>query len=108
MDDSILPVHSPTYPPATTSMPQKNSETPSAKGIARLTVHIPSAFRQNAGKEARYSVGVSSPRWSTVEFRFYYVVALCVIPMMFWIPMSLSLRELGTPIAMTTECLALG
>ena len=100
-DDSIslLPVYSPTYQPentsATTSMPpnqrQKSSESdaPSAKGIARLTVHIPSAFRQ----KMPYNVGVSPSRWSTAEFKFYYVVALFVIPLMVWIPMSLSLRK---------------
>lgn len=96
-DDSIslLPVHSPTYPPESTSVttsmppnrPQKPSETPSAKGIARLTIHIPSTFRQ----KMPYNVGTS--RWSTAEFKFYYLVTLFVIPVMVWIPMSLSLRN---------------
>lgn len=94
---ALLPVHSPTYPPenasVTTSMspnkPQKPSEAPSAKGIARLTVDIPSSFRQ----KMPYGVGISTSRWSTVEFKFYYVVALFVIPTMIWIPMSLSLRK---------------
>jgi hypothetical protein len=62
---------------------------PSAKGIARLTVHIPSAFRQNAP----YNAGVLPSRWRTTEFRFYYAVALFVIPAMVWIPVSLSLRK---------------
>lgn len=96
-DDSILlPVYSPTYPPentsVTTSMPpnklQKPSEAQGAKGIARLTVHISSSFRQ----KMPYNVGVPS-RWSTAEFKFYYVVAFLVIPVMIWIPMSLSLRN---------------
>ena len=97
-DDSIslLPVYSPTYPPENTSVtssmppsqPQKPSEAPSAKGIARLTVHIPSTFRQ----KMPYNV-VSPSRWSTAEFKFYYMVALFVIPLMVWIPMSLSLRK---------------
>jgi hypothetical protein len=97
-DDSILlPVYSPTYPPENTSVttsmppnkPQKPSEAPSAKGIARLTVHISSMFRQ----KMPYNAGVSPSRWSTAEFKFYYVVALFVIPVMVWIPMSLSLRN---------------
>jgi hypothetical protein len=100
MDDdssiSLLPVYSPTYPPENTSVttsmppnqPQKPSEGPSAKGIAHITVHIPSTFRQ----KMPYNV-VSPSRWTTAEFKFYYVVALFVIPMMIWIPVSLSLRE---------------
>ena len=98
-DDSIslLPVYSPTYPPeqtsVTTSMPpskpQKPPEAPSAKGIARLTVHIPSTSSQ----KIPYNV-VSPSRWSTPEFKFYYVVAFFVIPVMIWIPMSLSLRKI--------------
>ena len=98
-DDSILlPVYSPTYPPENTSVttsmppnkPQKPSEAQGAKGIARLTVHISSTFRQNMP----YKVGAPS-RWSTAEFKFYYVVALFVIPVMIWIPMSLSLRKIS-------------
>ena len=73
-------------------------EAPSAKGIARLTVHIPSAFRQNVSKPP-------PSRWNTVEFRFYYVVALFIIPAMFWIPISLSLRTFG--IFMTRRMLSL-
>ena len=92
----LLPVYSPTCMLENTTVtsmlpnqPQKPSEAPSAKGIARLTVHIPSAFRQ----KMPYNVGISHSRWSTVEFKFYYVVALFVIPVMVWIPMSLSLRK---------------
>ena len=76
-----------TYSPSPTSMPS------SAKGIARLTVHIPSSFRQNPAK-VPYDVGVSPSRWSTIEFRCYFMAALFVIPVMIWIPMSLSLRKL--------------
>lgn len=93
-DRTLLPVYSPTYPPenisVTTSMPPNKPQkpsAPSARGIARLTVHTPSTFRQ----KIPYNVGVS--RWSTVEFKFYYVVAFFVIPVMIWIPMSLSLRK---------------
>jgi hypothetical protein len=94
-DDSIslLPVYSPTYPPEhtplTTSMPPNEPQKPpEAKGIARLTVHIPSTFRQKMPYNA-----VSHSRWSTPEFKFYYVVAFFVISVMIWIPMSLSLRK---------------
>ena len=80
--------------PVTTSMPlskpqlEKPPDSSSVKGIARLTVHIPSAFRQKIPSNA-----VSPSRWSTAEFKFYYVAALFVIPAMIWIPMSLSLRK---------------
>ena len=93
-----LPVYSPIYPPEnpslTTYMPNelKNpSEAPSAKGIARLTVHIPSMFRQ----KMPCNVGVPHSRWSTAEFKIYYAVAFFIIPVMIWIPMSLSLRKIS-------------
>ena len=97
MNGTLLPVYSPTYPPENTSVttsmppskPQKPSEALSAKGIARLTVHISSSFHQKMSR----NVGVSASRWSTAEFKFYYMVALFVIPLMIWIPMSLSLRN---------------
>ncbi|KAF8963140.1 MBOAT, membrane-bound O-acyltransferase family-domain-containing protein [Flammula alnicola] len=66
--------------------PEKSQEAPSAHGIARLTVHIPSAFRENVAKD----ISPISPRWNTPEFRFYYVVAIFAIPAMVWIPISLS------------------
>ncbi|KAF9048876.1 MBOAT, membrane-bound O-acyltransferase family-domain-containing protein [Panaeolus papilionaceus] len=60
-----------------------------AKGIASLTVHIPSAFRNTPGN-AISTQGLSKPRWSTLEFKFYYLVALFAVPAMAWIPISLS------------------
>ena len=65
-----------------TSLPRE------ARGVARLTVHIPSAFRKDAVDEKS-----SPPRWSTLEFRLYFLVAAVVIPLMAWIPVSLSQRE---------------
>ncbi|KAF9475454.1 MBOAT-domain-containing protein [Pholiota conissans] len=67
--------------------PKEPEKPPHAQGIARLTVHIPSAFRANAA--GRTGLG-TTPRWSTLEFKVYYVVALVALPLMAWIPISLS------------------
>ncbi|KJA25037.1 hypothetical protein HYPSUDRAFT_135165 [Hypholoma sublateritium FD-334 SS-4] len=61
----------------------------SAHGVARLTVHIPSAFRPNAAK-AKLGDAESVSRLGTIEFRIYYVVVAVAIPVMVWIPMTLS------------------
>ncbi|KAF8903744.1 MBOAT, membrane-bound O-acyltransferase family-domain-containing protein [Gymnopilus junonius] len=72
--------------------PESASEAPKAKGIARLTVHIPSAFKRNAARSSFNETRVP-PRWNTLEFRFYYLVALFAIPVMIWLPVSLSQAE---------------
>ncbi|KAF8193374.1 glycerol transporter [Pholiota molesta] len=99
--ENILPIHAleypradtPTYPPSPAmppaTHPEKPQDAPRARGIARLTVHIPSAFRANTAK-AVSGDSKTPPRWNTLEFRLYYVVAAVVIPLMAWIPISLS------------------
>lgn len=53
--------------------------------IVKLTVDVPSSHQaQTAG---------TAPRWKTPEFFFYYVVFVVVIPIMVWIPVTLSSRE---------------
>jgi hypothetical protein len=93
-DASVLPLHSPSklpiqtqnYPPMAS---EKASEPPTARGIASLTVHIPSAFRKNVTKLDNHP-----SRWSTPEFFFYYLAAFFAIPAMVWIPISLSQGEI--------------
>jgi len=91
----ILPIHSPTpslkhdtYPPKAPTMP---SAPPGgkARGVARLTVHIPSAFLRDANKVE----GKSPPRWNTLEFKIYYVIAVVAVGFIVWIPVLLSQRE---------------
>lgn len=97
MEKPVLPIHSPTlnletniYPPKVPTMPpQTQSAACKARGIARLTVHIPSAFRTDANKAQRKSPS----RWNTLEFRVYYVIAAVAIPFMVWIPILLGQRE---------------
>ena len=55
--------------------------------LVDLTVQIPYTDTKIPLDEAR-----SPPRWKTLEFRFYLLVACVVVPIMAWIPMSLSLR----------------
>jgi len=71
---------------------EKASEPPTARGIALLTVHIPSALRENAATPIS-KLGNRPSRWSTPEFYFYYLAAFFAIPAMFWIPISLSQSE---------------
>jgi len=96
-EDTILPIHSPTlsnttaYPPMPT-IPTKGAPPPKARGIARLTVHIPSAFRKDVGKTGPGEVKSSPPRWNTLEFRIYYLCAVVALYFAVWIPVSLSQR----------------
>ncbi len=71
------------------SAPRAPGVTRKARGIACLTVHIPSAFLRDANKVE----GKSPPRWNTSEFRIYYVIAVVAIGFMVWIPVFLSQRE---------------
>lgn len=56
------------------------------KGVAQLTVHIPEAA-------ARTPPPASRSRWSTLEFRLYALVFAVVVPLMVWVPISLSSGE---------------
>lgn len=53
------------------------------KGVAQLIVHIPEAA-------ARTPLATSRSRWSTLEFRLYALVFAVVVPLMVWVPISLS------------------
>ncbi|KAF8626599.1 hypothetical protein AX17_006517 [Amanita inopinata Kibby_2008] len=66
-------------------MVMKNSK------IIKLTVDIPSSVRRTSGGTSAPSPAPAPPRWSTFEFKVYYLVFLLVIPVMVWIPVSLSL-----------------
>ncbi|KAI6099795.1 MBOAT, membrane-bound O-acyltransferase family-domain-containing protein [Pisolithus sp. B1] len=56
-----------------------------ARGIASLTVSIPSS------KKYKQPDGPSPPpRWKTPEFIFYYIVFVVVVPLMVWVPIRLS------------------
>lgn len=91
----LLPIHNTPGDPSNsarttgTTMRQK----PTSFKLTDLTVNIPSSNRQplttSSGTRDKQ---VAPSRWSTIEFRIYYVVALVVIPIMIWIPVSLSSR----------------
>jgi protein-cysteine N-palmitoyltransferase HHAT len=53
--------------------------------ILKLTVDIPFSHQPQAAE--------TSPRWRTPEFFFYYVIFIVVMPIMVWIPVTLSSRE---------------
>ncbi|KAI0373624.1 MBOAT-domain-containing protein [Pilatotrama ljubarskyi] len=58
---------------------------PKPKGLARLTVDIPSSY----SPQVRAALH-PRPRWRTPEFMVYYVVFCTVVPVMVWIPYRLS------------------
>ncbi|KAH7906814.1 MBOAT, membrane-bound O-acyltransferase family-domain-containing protein [Hygrophoropsis aurantiaca] len=57
---------------------------PQAKGLAALTIDIPSSNKFPRPERC------SPPRWKTPEFIFYYVVAAVILPIMVWVPIRLS------------------
>lgn len=76
---SETPMQLPLTSPGLTSM----STTDRRKGVAQLTVHIPDAA-------ARTPPPTSRSRWSTLEFRLYALAFAVVVPLMVWVPISLS------------------
>jgi len=62
-----------------------------ARGITRLTVDIPSSFREEAS-DGPDSQRKSSSHWGTSEFKLYYAVVAIALLVMIWIPVSLSQR----------------
>ncbi|KAH9933568.1 MBOAT-domain-containing protein [Epithele typhae] len=54
-------------------------------GLTKLTVDIPSSYNPKVQAEQH-----PQPRWRTPEFMVYYVVFVIALPVMFWIPYSLS------------------
>ncbi|EGN99369.1 hypothetical protein SERLA73DRAFT_90723 [Serpula lacrymans var. lacrymans S7.3] len=56
-----------------------------SRGIASLTVDIPSSHRSQGPEESR-----PPARWRTTEFLVYYLIAIIVLPWMIWVPISLS------------------
>ncbi|EMD33382.1 hypothetical protein CERSUDRAFT_108172 [Gelatoporia subvermispora B] len=53
--------------------------------ITRLTVDIPSSYRPVPPREEQ-----SAPKWRSPEFVFYGIIFVLVVPIMVWIPVTLS------------------
>lgn len=86
-----LPITSPTaqahhhsHPPFSFADRQNTRMT-----ITDLTVKIPSSSRSTSipSESSR-----KPSRWGTVEFKFYYVILCLALPLMIWIPITLSDR----------------
>ncbi|KAF9450468.1 glycerol transporter [Macrolepiota fuliginosa MF-IS2] len=62
--------------------------------LTDLTVNIPSSNRQAlTTSTSTSSKQLAQPRWNTLEFKVYYAVVLLVLPIMIWIPVSLSSKS---------------
>jgi hypothetical protein len=64
----------------------QESQPRKSRGLASLTVDIPSSYYPEKLDDPR-----PKARWWTPEFKFYYFFAVFAIPTMLWIPVSLSL-----------------
>jgi len=89
--DQVLPIHSPAVPQFEMVTP---ATTRPAMGLTGLTVDIPSSKRPLTSPDEKRPAA----RWSSVEFKIYYAIACIVIPIMVWIPVSLSSRESPLPL----------
>ncbi|EAU84610.2 glycerol transporter [Coprinopsis cinerea okayama7 len=95
-DDTHLPLYSPKNPdptrPTTTATLEPDLKPRKTMRIVDLTVHIPTGKKpltSTSNKDA-----LPRPRWKTLEFKIYYLIAVIVIPIMVWIPIAASSREL--------------
>lgn len=84
----------PTHKSSATSMDMDAPTQPSApRGgfkVTDLTVNIPSSLNTSASTSERRP---APSRWGTLEFKIYYLVFMVVVPIMIWIPVSLSSRR---------------
>lgn len=85
-DEPTLPLTTP--PPSRTYHPLTAELDPPSKrmSILDLTVEIPSSTRVHSSlTDAKRPV-----RWKTLEFKLYYALAVIMLPIMAWIPISIS------------------
>ncbi|KAF5359446.1 hypothetical protein D9756_002933 [Leucocoprinus leucothites] len=87
----LLPTHTPLSPDFSKDMgtPTQHSTTHGGINITDLTVNIPSSVRHSLSSQTNGKQPAPS-RWGTLEFKLYYAVFLVVVPIMIWIPVSLS------------------
>jgi hypothetical protein len=85
----LLPVHN---DPESMGAPA-HPATHNGFNVTDLTVNIPSSVRHPLSSASTANGKQPAPsRWGTLEFKVYYVVFLVVVPIMVWIPVSLSSR----------------
>ncbi|KAF8650593.1 hypothetical protein AX16_005178 [Volvariella volvacea WC 439] len=85
---SSAPSNQNTELPSYHPLDSEPARTKTKMGLVGLTVDIPSSSRTQKSEGKR-----PPPRWRTLEFKIYYVIALVVIPLMAWIPITLSSTE---------------
>lgn len=92
-----LPIYSPTPSSNPDQLLQQlqsdhNSVQQRKMGVLNLTVTT-STDKASESASKRNPPATTVPRWRTKEFYVYYVVLAIVLPIMAWIPASLSRRE---------------
>jgi len=90
-DIPLLPIHDSKIPEESSKTMRANVPRWSPFRLTDITVNIPSSKKRPLAPEVTVSEEQRAPsRWATLEFKAYYVVALVVIPIMVWIPISIS------------------
>lgn len=69
-------------------MPTQPSAPRGGFKVTDLTVNIPSSLLNTSASTSERRPAPS--RWGTLEFKIYYLVFMVVVPIMIWIPVSLS------------------
>ncbi|KAI0706413.1 MBOAT-domain-containing protein [Earliella scabrosa] len=85
LGDAVVQMPSDLRSRATFELDSPTHSSHKPKGLARLTIDIPSSYNPKLKSEPH-----PAPRWRTPEFMCYYVVFAFALPAMVWIPYRLS------------------
>ena len=88
LGDAVVQMPSDLRSRATFELDSPTHSSHKPKGLARLTIDIPSSYNPKLKSEPH-----PAPRWRTPEFMCYYVVFAFALPAMVWIPYRLSSRK---------------
>jgi len=80
-----LPLFSPPEHNTTASM----SKIPTASSTTLVNLTVTTSVVEDVSRQGR-TLGRTHPRWRTPEFYIYYLAVILVIPLMIWIPISVS------------------
>ena len=87
----LLPTHKSSATSKDVDMPTQPSAPCGGFKVTDLTVNIPSSLLNTSASTSERRPAPS--RWGTLEFKIYYLVFMVVVPIMIWIPVSLSSRR---------------
>ena len=92
----LLPMHKSLATSKDMDTPTQPSTPHGGFKVTDLTVNIPSSLLNTSASTSERRPAPS--RWGTLEFKIYYLVFMIVVPIMIWIPVSLSSRRSFHPL----------